>query len=134
MQVTKEEGLRKGFTLIELIVVIIIVGILASVGMAQYTKVVEKGRAGEARILLSSLRTAEVSYFMENDEYAAIADLNVSAPTSCTSTHYFQYGCDSGDGTCTATRCTGSGKTPQGATAYTKTLTIDGVLGGDTGY
>ncbi|MBU0547795.1 MAG: prepilin-type N-terminal cleavage/methylation domain-containing protein, partial [Candidatus Omnitrophica bacterium] len=37
--------MRKGFTLIELIVVIIIVGILASVGMTQYTKVVEKGRA-----------------------------------------------------------------------------------------
>jgi len=33
--------MKQGFTLIELIVVIIIVGILASVGMTQYTKVVE---------------------------------------------------------------------------------------------
>ena len=58
--------MRKGFTLIELIVVIIIVGILASVGMTQYTKVVEKGRAAEARLILGSLRTAEVAENIEN--------------------------------------------------------------------
>jgi len=125
--------MKQGFTLIELIVVIIIVGILAAVGMTQYTKVVEKGRAGEARVILGSLRTAEVAEYNENGAYLAVSGLGVVAPTACATTHYFSYSCATADGTCTATRCASGGKTPN-ATAYTKTLTIAGVWGGDAGY
>ncbi|OIO35775.1 MAG: hypothetical protein AUJ74_04705 [Candidatus Omnitrophica bacterium CG1_02_44_16] len=39
----------KGFTLIEVIVVVIILGILASIAGVQYTKVIEKSRWVEAR-------------------------------------------------------------------------------------
>lgn len=128
--------MRKGFTLIELIVVIIIVGILASVGMTQYTKVVEKGRAAEARMILGTLRSAEVAENMETGAYAVLSGLGVSAPSDCTgTTHFFSYACASATGTCTATRCgTGTGKTPGYGTAYTKTLTAAGVFGGSAGY
>ena len=127
--------MKQGFTLIELIVVIIIVGILAAVGMTQYTKVVEKGRAGESRVLLGSLRTAEVAEFNENGAYLAVASLGVAAPAACASTHYFSYSCATATGTCTATRCSASGKTPNSTgNAYTKTLSIDGVWAGDAGY
>ncbi|MDD5130223.1 MAG: prepilin-type N-terminal cleavage/methylation domain-containing protein, partial [Candidatus Omnitrophica bacterium] len=44
--------MKKGFTLVELIIVVIIVGILASIGLTQYNKVVEKSRAAEARMIL----------------------------------------------------------------------------------
>ena len=126
--------MRKGFTLIELIVVIIIVGILASVGMTQYTKVVEKGRGAEARLILGSLRTAEVAENMENGAYQTVANLGVSAPTACAATHYFSYSCAAASGTCTATRCTSGGKTPDSATAYTKTVDVGGTWGGTAGY
>ena len=125
--------MKKGFTLVELIIVIIIVGILASVGMTQYTKVVEKGRAAEARMILGTLRTAEIAEFTENGAYESVANLGVGAPTACTDTHYFRYSCDSGTGTCTANRCTAGGKTPDGP-AYNKTLDIDGAFGGTAGY
>jgi prepilin-type N-terminal cleavage/methylation domain-containing protein len=125
--------MKKGFTLVELIIVIIIVGILASVGMTQYTKVVEKGRAAEARMILGTLRTAEIAEFTENGAYESVAGLGVGAPTSCTDTHYFSYACDSSTGLCTATRCESGGKTPDGP-AYTKTLDIDGAFGGTAGY
>jgi len=126
--------MRKGFTLVELIIVIIIVGILASVGMTQYTKVVEKGRAAEARMILGTLRTAEISEFTENGAYVVLASLGVSAPAACATTHYFSYDCTAA-GLCTATRCTAGGKTPNVAAAYTKTLdAATGAWGGTAGY
>jgi len=127
------EKMKQGFTLIELIVVIIIVGILAAVGMTQYTKVVEKGRAGEARVVLGSLRTAEVAEYNENGAYLAVASLGVAAPVSCATTHYFSYSCNTTSGLCTADRCASGGKTPN-TTTYSKTLSIAGVWGGDAGY
>ena len=124
--------MKKGFTLIELIVVIIIVGILASVGMTQYTKVVEKGRAAEARLILGSLRTAEIAEFMENGAYATVANLGVAAPSTPVATHYFTYACSTATGTCTATR--NGTKIPTSTVAYTKTLDIAGTWGGSAGY
>ena len=126
--------MKKGFTLIELIVVIIIVGILASIGMTQYTKVVEKGRAAEARSVLGALRTAEVAEFMENQVYQTVANLGVAAPSACATTHFFSYACVAATGTCTATRCLAGGKDPQGTVAYTKTLDVAGRFGGTAGY
>ena len=128
--------MRKGFTLVELIIVIIIVGILASVGISQYTKVIEKGRAAEARMILGNLRSAEIAQMNEGGVYAVVAGLSVGAPDgACASTHYFMYACNAANGTCTATRCIGGGKPPQSTVgAYTKTLNIDGVWGGTAGY
>ncbi|MBU4418270.1 MAG: prepilin-type N-terminal cleavage/methylation domain-containing protein [Candidatus Omnitrophica bacterium] len=127
--------MRRGFTLIELIIVIIIVGILASVGMTQYTKVVEKGRAAEARMILGTLRTAEIAENTENGAYVTIAGLGVLAPTVCAPTHFFSYDCVAATGTCTATRCLAGGKAPQGtAPAYTKTLDVAGLWTGSAGY
>ncbi len=124
---------KQGFTLIELIVVIIIVGILAAVGLTQYTKMVEKGRAAEARVVLGSLRTAEVAEYNENGAYLAVASLGVAAPTACATTHYFSYTCATDTGTCTANRCSTGGKTPN-ATTYNKILSIAGVWTGSAGY
>ncbi|MFA5093461.1 MAG: prepilin-type N-terminal cleavage/methylation domain-containing protein [Candidatus Omnitrophota bacterium] len=125
--------MRQGFTLIELIVVIIIVGVLASVGMSQYTKVIEKGRAAEARLILGALRSAEVANYMESGAYVTLAGLGVSAPAACATTHYFSYACTTA-GLCTATRCTAGGKTPNSTVSYNKTLTAAGVFGGTAGY
>ena len=130
----EEQMRRKGFTLIELIVVIIIVGILAAIGMTQYVKVVEKGRASEARLILGSLRTAEIAENMENGAYQTVANLGVAAPTACATTHYFSYACVAATGTCTATRCIAGGKTPDASAAYTKILDVAGAWTGTAGY
>ena len=130
--------MKRGFTLLELIVVIIIIGILATLGFTQYTKVIEKGRTAEAKTILGQLRNAEIVYYQEHGAYTGtIGDLYVEAPIACVTTHYFKYDCNTGiAGECRATRCltTESGKTPGCASAYVLRLTAEGAWGGDAGY
>lgn len=57
--------MKKGFTLIELIVVVMILLILATLAMPQFFKVAEKARAGEGVNLLGALRSSMLRYFTE---------------------------------------------------------------------
>jgi len=127
--------MKKGFTLLELIVVIIIIGVLGTLGFTQYTRVTEKGRTSEAKMILGNVRTSQEGFKQEYGSYTGtIGDLNVDVPTSCTATHYFTYSTSATVGT--ATRCTVNGKTPNFVgTAYTITMTYaTGAWGGSTGY
>lgn len=108
--------MKKGFTLLELIIVIIILGVLATSGFTQYTKVIEKGRTVEAKAVLGTIRTAQQAYYLERGFYAdSLADLAVEAPIACTSTHYFRYTAIQIGAT--DLRCTTNGKTPDAASA-----------------
>jgi len=115
-------------------VVIIIVGILAALGFTQYTKMVEKGRTAEAKSVLGTLRTAQEANFLEKGVYASLANLPISAPAACTTTHYYSYACAVGTGTCTASRCITGGKTPNAAATYNVVLTVAGTWSGTAGY
>jgi len=127
--------MKAGFTLLELIVVIIIIGILATLGVTQYTMVIEKGRTAEAKSILGTVRKMEIAYNFENGTYGAISNMSISAPTACTSTHYFSYTAAANQNLATATRCTASGKSPNAASAYSVTINYDaGTWSGTAGY
>lgn len=54
---------NSGFTLLELLIVIIVVGLLAAVGISQYTQAVAKARNAEAKQTLIEIRRAALAYY-----------------------------------------------------------------------
>jgi prepilin-type N-terminal cleavage/methylation domain-containing protein len=63
-----KSGVSKGFTLLELIIVIIIVGVLAAIALPRMSRTVEYSRATEALQNLSSIRqSVERCYAMTRD-------------------------------------------------------------------
>jgi len=66
----------KGFTLLELIVVVVILGVLATLGVSQYTAARENALNNEARANLKLILSAERVYRMEQGaEYVSAADV-----------------------------------------------------------
>lgn len=62
---------EKGFSLIELMVVIIIIGILATLAVPRYLNVTRRAKETEAKIILNQIYVLQESYHYENDIYAA---------------------------------------------------------------
>jgi prepilin-type N-terminal cleavage/methylation domain-containing protein len=61
---------RKGFTLVELAVVIVIIGVLAAFGVPKFLNSVERSKAAEAFGYLSAIREANERYIAQQGIYA----------------------------------------------------------------
>ena len=68
---------RAGFTLLELLMVVIIIGILTSIALPQYIRVSERARASEAMIILSAIRSSEMRYRAEDSGNSVTTNLNL---------------------------------------------------------
>jgi type IV pilus assembly protein PilA len=73
---------KRGFTLIEVLIVIIILGILATLAIPQFTKMVKRAYLAEAWTGLGALKTAQEVYYMEDGTTFAnvIDDLDFEHP------------------------------------------------------
>jgi type II secretion system protein G len=79
------KSVRKGFTLIELMVVVLIIGILASVGVPRYLKTVETSRASDAVAINHMLANAYRMYKI--DHPSAAENLSGLMTDACNTTN-----------------------------------------------
>ena len=115
----KLETAQKGFTLIELMITVAIIGILAAIAMPQYSDYVKRGKAAEATSNLANLRIKMEQYFQDNRTYVG----GPCAPT--TGARYFTYACAGGNGTATGYTLQATGVTAQGMPSTDFSFSVD---------
>ena len=64
-----KEKLNEGFTLIEILIVVVIIGILAAVAIPTYFQYVERGYASDAKVQIKNILENAKLYYSENDEF-----------------------------------------------------------------
>ena len=89
--------IRKGFTLIEMMVVVLIMGILASMSMPYYYKTIESSKATDALAIGQLLGSAYRMFKIDNPNLNLSGTISVSCNSG---------GCNAGDGNaCNLVRC-----------------------------
>jgi prepilin-type N-terminal cleavage/methylation domain-containing protein len=82
--------MKRAFTLLELMVVLVIIGILATIAIPQYFKAIERAHVSEAASTLGAIRGAQLRYHDANGKYTnSLDDLDIEiAPNP---TNFFQF-------------------------------------------
>ena len=83
---------QKGFTLIELMIVVAIIGILAAIAIPNFLTYQMKSRQSEAKTNLQAIKTSEVAFQAERGCYLGIAQEGVAVPVAGTKSAPFTWG------------------------------------------
>lgn len=122
--------LLKGFTLIEVMVVVVIIAILASIALPSYQEYVKKGRRIDAKNALSALQMAQEKYRGNNTSYTVeLADLGL---TSASPQGFYTIEITSASGTGYTATATATGIQSSDTACPTLTVTQAGFTGSAT--
>lgn len=72
----KKKNDQRGFTIVELLIVIVVIGILAALVVTTYGGIQAKGRDSQRQSDLSALQTQIEAFYATNNYYPALADIN----------------------------------------------------------
>lgn len=76
MVALKKLQAEHGFTIVELLIVIIIIGILAALVITTFNGIQQRARDNERETDIKALHSQVEAYFVENDRYPTLSDLN----------------------------------------------------------
>ena len=90
---------QRGFTLIELMIVVAVMGVLMAIALPQYSEYVLKGKLTEGITQLSTMQTRMEQYYQDNRTYAGaaacaspVSDCGI-CPSTATGLKYFALTC-----------------------------------------
>jgi type IV pilus assembly protein PilE len=111
-----------GFTLIELMVAAVVIGIVAAIAYPAYVSHISKSRRSDAKIALNALQLSEEKYRASNASYGTLANLGASSTSSGGYYTIAVSGLTATGYTLTATAATGSSQASDtGCTSMTLT-------------
>jgi type IV pilus assembly protein PilE len=108
---------NKGFTLVELLVVVAIIGIIAAIAVPQYGNYVTRSKLSEAHSTLSEMRVKLEQYFQDNRTYVGACATGTVAPTP--TGKYFTYACSNLAATTYTVTATGIASQGTGSFVFT---------------
>lgn len=121
MSVTKEAS--AGFTLIEVMITIAIIGTLAAIALPSYNDYILRGKLIEASNTLTTMRTTMEQYYQDNRTYLTVTsgtiDSPCTTPTVNTGLKYFSVSCTVLTPTAYTLKASGLAGTPTANFYYT---------------
>ena len=121
---------KKGFTLIELMIVVAIIGILAAIAIPNFLRYQAKSKQSEAKVNLKGIFTSEASYFAEKNSYGNLLVIGYLPSGGWSACKYYTFN----DGTNTeghSSTYSGTGNNTAGVTASNFTIGAEGNIDND---